>query len=210
MIRRPENACKNGVLPMWRKIAAATIAVLVPGVAMAHPGLPHVHDAVTGFVHPLTGIDHILAMIAVGVFAAQLGGRALWLVPAAFVTTMAAAGLLGMAGVPLPFVEIGIALSVIALGAAVAFRIKLPVTIAMTVVGLFAIFHGYAHGVEMPETLSELGYGLGFVVATALLHLVGIAGFLLLNRASKAGELAVRCLGGVAACAGVALLFVAG
>ena len=161
-------------------------------------------------MHPLTGIDHILAMIAVGVFAAQLGGRAMWLVPAAFVTTMAAAGLLGMAGASLPFVEIGIALSVIALGVAVAARIKLPVTIAMAVVGLFAIFHGYAHGVEMPESLSELGYGLGFVAATALLHLVGIAGFLLLNRASKAGQFAVRILGGVAACAGVALLVVAG
>src|SRR6185369_10252225 len=110
-----------------------------------------------------------------------LGGRALWLVPTAFVTTMAVAGVLGMAGIALPYTELGIALSVIALGAAVALRIKVPTTIAMAVVALFAIFHGYAHGTELPETLSGLGYGLGFVAATALLHLAGIVGFMLLT-----------------------------
>ncbi|MGZ3410756.1 MAG: HupE/UreJ family protein [Xanthobacteraceae bacterium] len=191
---------------MLRKLAAITVITLAPGVAAAHPGIGHVHDAIDGFVHPLGGIDHILAMIAVGVFAAQLGGRALWLVPTAFVATMAAAGVLGMAGIALPYTEIGIALSVIALGAAVAFRIKVPTTIAMAMVALFAIFHGYAHGMEMPETLSGLGYGLGFVAATALLHLVGIVGFVLLTSASKTGQLAVRALGGAAAFAGIALL----
>ena len=149
---------------MWRKLAAITVITLAPGVAAAHPGLaacPRRNRPAS--LHPLGGIDHILAMIAVGVFAAQLGGRALWLVPAAFVATMAAAGVLGMAGIALPYTEIGIALSVIALGAAVAFRVKVPTTIAMAMVALFAIFHGYAHGAEMPETLSGLGYGLGFV-----------------------------------------------
>ena len=193
---------------MWRKLAAITALVLVPGIAAAHPGAVHVHDAGYGFLHPLSGIDHVLAMIAVGVFAAQLGGRARWLVPAAFVATMAAAGALSMAGIAVPNIEICIALSVVVLGAAIAFKIKLPTIVGMATVGLFAVFHGYAHGAEMPATLSGFGYGLGFVCATVLLHAIGIGGFLLLTkRQNVAGQLAVRLLGGVAAFAGVALLF---
>jgi urease accessory protein len=104
-----------------------------------------------GFEHPISGLDHILAMVMVGVFAWQLGGRALWLVPMSFVLMMAAGGALGVAGIDVPFVEVGIAFSVIVLSMGVALGIKTPVAAAMAVVGLFAIFHGHAHGAEMPE-----------------------------------------------------------
>jgi urease accessory protein len=154
------------------RIAAASLA-FAPAVAFAHPG----HDGaslVSGFLHPLGGVDHIIAMVAVGLLAARLGGRALWLVPASFVATMAAAGVAGMAGMGLPYVETGIALSVVVLGVVAVFGLAMPVAVAMGLVAFFAVFHGYAHGIEMPETVSGLAYGAGFVVATALLHGFGI------------------------------------
>jgi urease accessory protein len=154
------------------RIAAASLA-LVPTVAFAHPG----HEGpglVAGFLHPLGGVDHIIAMVAVGLLAARLGGRALWLVPASFVGTMAVAGLAGMAGLGLPYVETGIALSVVVLAAVAILGVAMPVAAAMGLVALFAVFHGYAHGAEMPETVSGLAYGAGFVAATALLHAIGI------------------------------------
>ena len=154
------------------RIAAASLG-LVPTIAFAHPG----HESaglVDGFVHPLGGIDHIVVMVAVGLLAARLGGRALWLVPASFVAVMAAAGLAGMAGTGLPYAETGIALSVVVLGAIVALGLTMPVAAAMGLVGFCAVFHGYAHGAEMPETASGLAYGAGFVAATALLHGIGI------------------------------------
>jgi urease accessory protein len=153
--------------------AAAASLVLAPVAASAHPG----HDSislVSGFMHPLGGIDHIIAMVAVGLLAARLGGRGLWLVPASFVAAMAAAGLAASLGVQLPYVETGIAVSVLVLGAIVAFRVAMPVAVAVGLVAFFAVFHGFAHGVEMPETASGLLYGLGFVTATALLHGFGI------------------------------------
>jgi urease accessory protein len=154
------------------RIAAASLA-LAPTLASAHPG----HEGaslVHGFLHPLGGVDHIIAMVAVGLLAARLGGRALWLVPASFVAAMAAAGFAGMAGVELPYVETGIAVSIVALGAVALLPVALPIAAAMGLVAFFAIFHGYAHGAEMPETMSGLAYGAGFVAATALLHGVGI------------------------------------
>ena len=154
------------------RIAALSLA-LAPAVAFAHPG----HDGVSlfhGLAHPFGGLDHIAAMVAVGLLAAQLGGRALWAVPASFVTAMAAAGYAGMAGMALPFAEAGIAPSIVVLGAIVAFRVTMPVAAAMGLVAFFAIFHGHAHGVEMPETASGLAYGAGFVAATALLHAIGV------------------------------------
>jgi urease accessory protein len=154
------------------RIAAALLA-LAPTVAFAHPG----HDGaslISGFLHPLGGFDHIIAMVAVGLLAARLGGRALWLVPASFVAAMAVAGLAGSAGIGLPYVETGIAVSVVVLGAIVAFGVAMPVAAAMGLVAFFAVFHGYAHGIEMPETVSGLAYGLGFIAATALLHAIGI------------------------------------
>jgi urease accessory protein len=192
---------------MRRTLLAAAL-VLVPSLAFAHPGLPgHTHDLATGFVHPLGGIDHVLAMVAVGLFAAQLGGRALWLVPASFVSAMAAAGLAGMSGVALPMTEVGIAASIVVLGGAIALRISMPVAAAMALVGFFAIFHGYAHGLETPETASGLMYGLGFVAATALLHGLGIGIGLAVGRLDGTfGRNLVRVAGSVAAIAGVVML----
>lgn len=154
-------------------IAAAALAAC-PGAAWAHVGVGSTHGFVHGFVHPVSGIDHVLAMVAVGIFAANLGGRALWAVPLSFVGAMAIGGALGIAGVAVPMVEAGIAISVIVLGLAVALRWQWPVAAAMALVGLFAIFHGHAHGAEMPVDASGLGYAGGFMLATALLHVVGI------------------------------------
>lgn len=187
-------------------VAAAAIA-LMPGIALAHTGVGDTSGFSHGFVHPLTGIDHLLAMMMVGVFAWQLGGRALWLVPLTFVLVMAIGGAFGVAGVSIPFVETGIALSVIVLGAAVAFRLSMPVAIAVALVGLFAVFHGHAHGEEMPENAAGLAYGLGFMLATAALHLAGIGlGFLIGQIADERGPAVVRITGAVVAVAGLALL----
>jgi urease accessory protein len=154
------------------RIAAASL-VFAPAVAFAHPG----HEGsglIHGFLHPLGGVDHIIAMVAVGLLAARLGGRALWLVPASFVATMAVAGLAGMAGIGLPYAETGIAVSVAVLGLIAVLGVAMPIAVAMGLVAFFAVFHGYAHGAEMPETVSGLAYGAGFVVATTLLHGIGI------------------------------------
>jgi urease accessory protein len=186
--------------------AAAAILVLLPGAALAHPG----HDAggfAHGVMHPLGGLDHVLAMVAVGLYAALLGGRALWLVPATFVGVMAIGGAVGAAGYPLPYTEIGIALSVIVLGLAVALRASLPTLAAMALVGLFAIFHGHAHGAEMPADAAAVSYATGFMLATALLHGAGIAIGLAAGRlAERGGWRVAQVAGGAIALAGVALL----
>jgi urease accessory protein len=186
-------------------IAVATIAL--PTIASAHPGHEGTPGFIHGFLHPLGGLDHILAMVAVGLFAARLGGRALWLVPASFVVTMAAAGVAGMAGLALPYVEAGIALSLLVLGAAIAFEITMPVAAAMGLVAFFAVFHGHAHGAEMPETMSGLAYGAGFLAATAALHALGIGLGLFIGRAGEMlGRRMLQVGGGAAALAGAALL----
>jgi urease accessory protein len=191
-------------------IAAATITVAtiaLPTIASAHPGHEGTPGFIHGFLHPLGGLDHILAMVAVGLFAARLGGRALWLVPASFVVTMAAAGVAGMAGFALPYVEAGIALSILVLGAAIALETTMPVAAAMGLVALFAVFHGHAHGAEMPETMSGLAYGAGFVAATAALHALGIGLGLFIGRAGEMFGRRVLQVGGTAAAlAGAALL----
>jgi urease accessory protein len=146
-------------------------------------------------------------MVTVGIFAAQLGGRSLWLVPATFVLMMAAGGAAGMAGLSIPLVEIAIAMSVIVLGAIVAMGVKAPVAAAMGLVGFFAIFHGYAHGAEMPQDAGGAVYGLGFMAATALLHLIGIGAGLLIGQANGRRALALqRVTGCLVAVAGLALL----
>lgn len=186
-------------------LTAAVVAL--PSLAMAHTGYGEASGFAHGFAHPIGGLDHILAMLMVGVLAAQLGGRALWLVPASFVAVMALGVVLGLAGLGLPFVELGIAMSIVVLGAAVAFRLAAPVAAAMALVGFFATFHGYAHGAEMPETVAGLAYGAGFIAATALLHAVGLAGGLLLGRGdSERGAILVRGLGGAVSFAGVGIL----
>ncbi len=141
---------------MFRLLSlAAALLTAAATAAHAHTGVGSTAGLLHGFAHPLGGIDHVLVMVAVGLFAAQLGGPALWLVPLSFVSLMILGGIFGMAAVGLPFVEIGIGLSVVVLGFAVAFRLHIPIALAMALVGLFAIFHGYAHGAEMPESASS-------------------------------------------------------
>lgn len=204
------EAVQKGNVSMRMQSALRALAaglVLLPTAAFAHVGVGQTSGFAHGFGHPISGLDHILAMVMVGVFAWQLGGRALWLVPATFVALMALGGLAGVAGIALPFVETGIALSVIVLGAVVAFGLKAPVAAAMGLVGLFAVFHGHAHGAEMPESAGGLAYAAGFLLATALLHAAGIGiGFALGKAGERYGSAIVRAAGGLAAVAGVGLL----
>ena len=171
--------------------------------ACAHVGVGNHFSVMHGFQHPLGGLDHLAAMIGVGLWAGLAGGRRVWVWPLAFVAMMIVGGILGRAGVALPMVEPTIALSVVVLGVLVAATIRVPVAIGAVIVAVFAIFHGYAHGAEAPAT-GWLGYAAGFVAATALLHLVGIAVARLLERGS--GLVPVRALGGVTAALGVFLL----
>jgi len=165
----------------------------------------HTHGFENGLLHPLTGLDHLCAMVAVGLWAAQRGGRALWLVPLTFVSVMIIGGILGTDGINVPYVEQGIAASVLVLGIFVAAAIRLPLAASMAIVGLFAMFHGYAHGAETPESASGFVYGIGFVVATATLHLCGIALGITTQRLASAQM--VRYLGGGIAACGVYLCF---
>jgi urease accessory protein len=193
---------------MKRLIQLTLLALcLVPTTALAHVGIGSTSGFMHGFMHPLSGLDHQLAMIPVGIFAYRLGGRALWLVPLTFVSVMALGGFLGVAEIPVPLVEVGIALSVIVLGLIVAFGVKAPVAVAVGVVGLFAIFHGHAHGSEMPLDVSGLEYAGGFLLTTAGLHAVGIGiGFLVGMSSKRLGDNVYRVAGGLASVAGIALL----
>jgi urease accessory protein len=190
---------------LLRMTAIAAFA-LAPSLATAHTGVGHVEGFVHGFAHPLGGLDHVLAMVMVGLFAAQLGGRARWLVPASFVSVMILGGALGLAGVAVPFVELGIGLSIVVLGGVVAFNLRARVAAAMALVGFFAVFHGYAHGAEMPESASGLAYGAGFVLATAMLHAAGLAFGLALDGKVARGALVVRSIGALAAFAGIGVV----
>jgi len=184
-------------------VAAATLA---PVAAFAHAGHGDTAGFAHGFVHPLGGLDHMLAMVTIGILAYQLGGRALWLVPTTFVAVMAAAGLAGVAGLHIPYTEAGIGLSVLVLGAVVALGLRFPVAIAMGLAALFAVFHGFAHGAEMPLEGSAAAYGAGFMLATALLHLTGIGLGFAVGYLSRRGQLGYRLAGSAVALAGVALL----
>lgn len=130
---------------------------------------------ISGFMHPILGLDHVVAMVAVGLWGAFLGKPAIWILPVVFPLVMALGGALGVAGVDIPFIEIGIALSAIVIGLAVVFAIRPPIWIAAIIVGAFAIFHGHAHGTELPNSANPLIYSIGFVTGTGLLHLAGIA-----------------------------------
>jgi urease accessory protein len=185
-------------------LLAVGAAAWGPRVALAHTGVGAAHDLLHGLQHPLTGLDHICAMIAVGLWAAQLGGRAIWLVPLSFVTVMTLGGALAMAGVALPFVEPGIVLSVLVLGVLVAAAVRLPAAASAAIVGAFALFHGHAHGTEIPASASGLAYAVGFIAATVGLHLSGIAfGALVQRRYSTA---VVQCAGAAIAACGVYLV----
>jgi urease accessory protein len=193
------------VMIIWSKRIAAAAAILLSlsGTALAHTGHGDTGGFTHGFSHPLGGLDHVLAMVTVGLYAALLGGRALSLVPATFVAVMAVGGALGEAGYPLPHAEIAIALSVVVLGLAVARRLSLPTVAAMALAGAFAIFHGYAHGAEMPPDATGYAYGAGFMLATAMLHCAGIA---LAMSAARVTPRLTQAAGGAIALAGMVLL----
>jgi len=183
----------------------ATLASIIPSVALAHTGA-HTSGFAHGFAHPISGLDHVLAMVMVGLFAYQLGGRALWIVPLAFVSAMSVGGALGLAGIGVPFIEIGIALSVVVLGALVASNARTPVIAAVAMVGFFAIFHGYAHGAEMPANAAALTYAIAFLIATALLHLTGAALGLGIDKAGqRTGSAFVRVAGAFGLVAGLGI-----
>lgn len=184
----------------------AALGMLASTPAFAHIGRGEAHDAMHGFLHPLTGLDHILAMVTVGALAAHLGGRALWAVPAAFLAAMAVGGVLGMAGGAPPAIDFVIAITVVALGGMLAARIRAPTALAMGLVGLFAVAHGFAHGAELPEGASGLPYAFGFIAATALLHASGVAAGLVASRSGAIGATAMRIGGLAVAVAGIALM----
>lgn len=166
-------------------LCAATLAPLSAFAHPGHEGHDFTWDFSAGLAHPLTGWDHLLAMLAVGLWAWQLGGRARWAVPASFVVAMTLGAALGRAGLHVPGLEPAIAASVLALGLLVATAARLPLAASAALVALFAAFHGLAHGAEMPAGATALGYGLGFVLATAALHAAGLALGLLTARQSE-------------------------
>jgi urease accessory protein len=183
------------------------LAILLPTAAFAHTGHEHVAGMLSGFMHPVGGIDHVLAMVAVGVFAYVLGGRALWLVPASFVAMMAVGFLLGVGQVEVPFVELGIALSSVVIGGVAALGRPMPVVAASALVGVFAVFHGHAHGAEMPMGAAGFEYAVGFVVATALLHAAGIGAAMGVSKlVGKYGKPVAQAAGGLFALGGVGVL----
>lgn len=188
---------------MTRRETAFALALLMLGfapVVQAHVPGEQVSGLLSGLLHPVSGADHVLAMVAVGLWGAQLGAPAIWVLPLTFPIVMALGGLLGLLGVPLPGVEIGIAASALMLGGAVLSSRRVPLAAAAVLVGLFAIFHGHAHGSELPPGQSGLLYSLGFVVATGCLHAVGI----LIGTLQRwpAGRVALRLAGGAVGLAG--------
>lgn len=177
----------------WVLLIPLLLSFLATPLALAHEQAGVAGGFISGFTHPIFGPDHMIAMIAVGLWGAQLGNPAIWVLPITFPLVMAFGGLLGVIGVPIPFVEIDIALSAIVLGAMVATYARPALSIAALIVGAFAIFHGHAHGSELPEAANTLAYGVGFVVATGLLHLLGISIGLLIRWPT--GERVIRACG---------------
>jgi urease accessory protein len=177
------------------------LATLGAQPASAHVGPGEAYGFVTGILHPLSGMDHVLAMVAVGLWGAQLGAPAIWVLPVAFPLVMAMGGMLGLIGVPLPGIEYGIAASAILLGVAVMFELRPPLAVAAALVVFFAIFHGHAHGTELPPGQSALLYSMGFVIATGCLHALGI-GIGAVHRWAW-GQKLLRTAGAVVATGGV-------
>jgi urease accessory protein len=197
----------NSKLSRASALGGALIALVtwsLAGPALAHTGTGLPGGFVSGFLHPLSGFDHMLAMVSVGLWGAFLGRPLIVALPVIFPTVMALGGALGMANVPLPRVELGIALSVLVMGGVIAFAFRAPMWIACLIVGVFAIFHGYAHGKELPSAADPVGYSVGFVLATGLLHVAGIGLGLLNNR--PGGVVVTRTVGGLIALTGVYFL----
>jgi urease accessory protein len=192
-----------------RRVAWLALAALMfvgSDSALAHTGLEHAVSFASGFKHPWSGLDHLLAMVAVGLWAGLNGGRALWVWPVAFVGVMVAGGSLGIAGIPVPMVEPGILASVIVLGLLVLTAAHLSVALGAALVAVFALLHGHAHGAELPAQAAAATYAAGFALATALLHGLGL-GVATMGR-SEGGRLIVRGAGALVAAAGVALAVV--
>ena len=190
---------------MKRTLAFAMLALVVPSTALAHVRGGGAIGFVSGVDHPVSGVDHVLAMVAVGLWGAQLGAPAIWLLPVTFPMVMAFGGMLGLLGVKLPGIEIGIACSAIALGLAVFLELRPSLWAAALLVGFFAIFHGHAHGTELPSGADGLLYSIGFVVATGTLHALGIT--IGLVHRWPAGRIVLRAAGAGVALSGVAFLW---
>lgn len=189
------------------RAAVWTLALGIAAPAAAHSGTGLAGGFGSGFSHPFGGFDHLLAMVSVGLWGAFLGRPLIVALPVIFPAVMAIGGSIAIAGLPLPPVELGIALSVLVLGAMIAFAVRAPVWLACSIVAVFAIFHGYAHGKELPSAADPLGYSVGFVLATGLLHVVGIGIGLLNDR--PGGIVVTRGLGALIAATGVWFLAMA-
>jgi len=199
-MKTPSNNCR----------ASAFLLTLVIAASHATAAFAHTSEGISlglesGFLHPLTGLDHLVAMVAVGLWGAQLGQPAIWLLPITFPLVMAFGGLVGLSGFNLSYVEQAVAFSGLALGALIAFQVRPPLWGAAIVVGAFAIFHGYAHGRELPHAANPLAYGVGFVVATGLLHLCGILIGLLIRL--PYGSSLIRVCGAGIGCVGAYFLY---
>ncbi len=187
----------------FNTFAIAAAFTLFSEIALAHQG-GTIGGFTSGFTHPMLGWDHVIAMVAVGLWGAFLGMPAIWVLPVVFPLVMAFGGVLGVMGIPVPSIETGIAVSSIVLGLMVAFAVRPPIWIAAVIVAAFAIFHGHAHGTELPGAANPITYSLGFVIATGLLHLLGIAFGLMVRW--PLGKIAVQAGGGVIAVLGVGFL----
>lgn len=183
----------------------ALLSLASPAPAYAHTNTGPVGGLVSGFEHPFLGPDHLLAMVAVGIWGAFLGRPLVWLLPIVFPMMMAVGAVLGIFGVPMLPTEDGIAFSMIVLGGAIAFAVRAPAWVAVGLIATFALFHGYAHGVELPYALNPEPYIIGFVFATGMLHVAGI--MLGLLRERRGGTSALRGMGGMIGLAGLAFLF---
>lgn len=194
-------------MKLLKVTSAAALLSLIASPAFAHIGVHPVGGFGHGFLHPFSGLDHLLAMVSVGIFAARCGGKSTWLVPLAFMSLMALGGALGYFGFALPYVEPIIAVSVIAMGALLLLDLGMPALPAMVLVGAFALFHGHAHGVEGNDHADFATYAAGFLLATGFLHVIGIAfGRLLDHRRSAIAHFGSRAFGLIACMAGIALL----
>ncbi|WEX73808.1 HupE/UreJ family protein [Sinorhizobium numidicum] len=186
----------------------AAVVATVPGQALAHTGGDHVHGAASGFLHPFSGLDHLVAMVAVGLIAARLGGPALWRLPLAFVSAMVFGAVMAKTGMNMPLTETAILASVIAFGATLIVNANVPVTLVVAGTAAFAFFHGFAHGVE-GSAAAPFGYVLGFVCGTAILHAIGIAARWALLRYSGVATAALRIVGTLVTGVGIGLAYLA-
>ncbi|BCE03397.1 HupE/UreJ family protein [Marinicellulosiphila megalodicopiae] len=191
-------------MKFFQKTAVLLLSLTLAALANAHGESGVAGGFILGFKHPIVGWDHVVAMVAVGLWGAFLGKPAIWILPVIFPVVMAFGGAMGIIGIPIPAIETGIAVSAIVLGCMVAIAARPPIWIAGIIVGVFAIFHGHAHGTELPTASSPLAYSIGFVLATGLLHLGGIA-FGYLTR-WPAGKIIIRTGGGAIALSGIGFL----